>query len=115
MIDVSNDVDFVRKADVQERIYRATEELEILKAEIVGLESLMMQCNGCAGWDERGSEGAIRGDRMGGMAREQAEGLLGEAVNAWPCDAIDWEEAAKTLKKDYRKVNHGGTLFFVHQ
>lgn len=115
MIDTSNEAPFVKKADVQERIYRATDELAALKEEVADLEELMAQCNGCAGWDGRDSEGAIRGDCMEEMAREQAEDLLGDAANAWPCDMIDWEKAAAALKQDYRNVNYGGASFFVHQ
>jgi hypothetical protein len=45
-------------------------------------------------------------------AMEMAENL-GHEINGWPYDAIDWDEAADTLKSDYTAVEFDGETYYT--
>lgn len=49
-------------------------------------------------------------DRAREVASESR--ALGNHLNSWPCNHIDWESAADQLKADYSSVNFCGATFY---
>jgi hypothetical protein len=86
-------------------------------AEILQLQTLLDDLKGNGGDEQWKGEwypvGLIRDSYFEDHARELAEdcGMIQDDAK-WPCNCIDWEEAARQLKQDYSSVDFAGTEYW---
>ncbi len=117
--EISNSADIIDSRDVIARIeeLRGDVEADIAddeeKAELAALEALAEEASGYAA-DWQYGEALIRDSYFKTYAEELADdiGAIDKAAN-WPCNCIDWDEAARQLKQDYTCVDFAGVEYWI--
>jgi len=81
--------------------------------ELDALEALAKEAEGYAP-DWQYGESLIRESYFEEYARELAEDIGAiDSSASWPCTCIDWEQAARELKRDYAAVDFGGVTYYI--
>lgn len=58
----------------------------------------------------------IRDDEFTDYAKSTAEDLMSrDSLRSWPCDCIDWEQAADALRMDYSQVDFRGSTYLFKE
>lgn len=80
--------------------------------ELDDLRKLADEASGSPNWQY--GEGLIRDDYFEAYARDLAEdcGMIPRGLK-WPCNCIDWEQAARELQADYFSVDFGGVEYWI--
>jgi len=83
-----------------------------LEDELAKLEALAAECGGVADWEY--GETLIRYSYFKDYAQELAEdcGMIPEGLS-WPCNCIDWDQAARELQYDYMLVEFDGVDYWI--
>lgn len=78
------------------------------------LDALVNLCDGCSIYDGDWTLGTsiIRDSYFTEYAKDLAADISG-AMNAWPCNHIDWDAAAEELKNDYSEIIYDGDSYYV--
>ena len=75
------------------------------------LKALAEQCEGYGDW--RYGETLIRDSYFETYAQQLADDSGAIKDNSWPCNCIDWEQAASELQSDYTSVEFDGTTYWM--
>lgn len=81
--------------------------------ELDSLRALAEEAEGYAS-DWQYGEALIRDSYFEDYARDLADDI--GAINkdaTWPCNCIDWEQAARELQQDYTSVEFGGVTYWI--
>lgn len=118
---ISNSDDVIDSRDVVERIEELRAELDDEtgtagddeKAELLALEELQEAARGyCPDWEYGAT--LIRDSYFKEYTQELADDIGAIDHNAgWPCNCIDWDEAARQLQIDYTSVEFDGIAYWV--
>lgn len=118
---ISNSDDVVDSRDVIERIEELRAELDDEtgtagddeKAELLALEELQEEVRGyCPDWKYGAT--LVRDSYFRKYAQSLADDIGAIDLDAgWPCNCIDWDEAANQLQADYTAVEFDGVTYWV--
>lgn len=127
---ISNMDDVIDSRDIIERIEELEAEREALAdgengealrewdegdegQELRALKALAEEAEGYAP-DWKYGEALIRDSYFREYAEQLADDIGAVDRNAsWPCNCIDWDEAARQLKQDYTSVDFDGVEYWV--
>ena len=142
MTDISNTDDIIGSRDVIARIEELTDELETARAdqggetesfeewlaavlrdsaepfhdearELASLKTLAEEASGYAA-DWQHGETLIRDSYFKDYAQQLADDIGAIDRNAsWPCNCIDWDQAARELRMDYTAVDFDGVTYWI--
>ena len=79
--------------------------------EYKNLKALAEQCEGYGDW--RYGETLIRDSYFTKYAQQLADDSGAIKDDSWPCNCIDWEQAASELQSDYTSVEFDGTTYWM--
>ena len=79
--------------------------------EYKNLKALAEQCEGYGDW--RYGETLIRDSYFTEYAQQLADDIGAIKDDSWPCNCIDWEQAASELQGDYMSVEFDGTTYWM--
>lgn len=113
--EVNNSEDILDTRDVLARI----EELEADderdeddSEELAALLAFKAEFEGCSDWNY--GEALIRETYFKTYAQELADDIGAIDRNAnWPCNCIDWDEAADLLRQDYVGADFDGITYWI--
>jgi uncharacterized protein (UPF0335 family) len=104
-------------SEAQEALEEAQQSLEDWNGscdaeELKALKALAEEAESSPDWNH--GETLIRDTYFEDYARELAEdiGAISRDMD-WPCNCIDWEEAADELKQDYSSVDFDGVDYWI--
>lgn len=125
--DIDNTQDIIDSRDVIARIEELEAEQEALLddereadgeweayygQELAALKALADEAEGSPDW--RHGEVLIRYSYFEDYARQLAEDVGAISDDAqWPCNCIDWEQAANELRMDYFSVDFDGVDYWI--
>ena len=86
---------------------------EGMKTELEMLQGVVEEIEGYSEDTAKDGITLIRDSYFAEYARELAEEIGAiERVMAWPCDCIDWQQAARELQVDYSSVEIDGITYW---
>ena len=88
---------------------------EVDYSEVEDLISLLEAQEEAEGYNSDWSSGCelIASHYFPKWVREYAEDTSGIDFSVWPCDNIDWEQAAKDLEPDYNEIDLNGQTYYI--
>ena len=125
MRDIDNNQDIIDSRDIIERLDELESDREesnedgTLKEfyvengeEYEAIKALAEDASGSPDWES--GEALIRRSYFRDYAQELAEdcGMIHDGLS-WPCNCINWEQAARDLEMDYFSVNFGGVEYLI--